>query len=67
MKVEHYSYKEFSSKYKITGYGRKENIREELKDAPQIVGFLGAMWGGHKDGFPVRRYESQEVYNRLSQ
>lgn len=66
MNVEHLNYDEFSKKYKITGINTSTRVREELQEAPRIEGFLGAMWGGYKDGKAVRRYESPEVYDVLS-
>ena len=41
--------------------------REELKNQLQFKGYLGPMWNGVRDGKGVIRYETQEVYNALSE
>jgi hypothetical protein len=40
--------------------------RKELDNQLQFKGYLGPMWNGTKDGKGVIRYETQEVYDRLS-
>lgn len=66
-KTEYLSYEEVKEKYTIIGFNSNPRQREELQGSPKLKGFLGAMWGGYKDGIiPVMRYETQQVYNILS-
>lgn len=44
-----------------------EGRREELQHQPILKSYLGPMYNGEKDGKPVIRYETQEVYNALSE
>lgn len=41
--------------------------RDELKNQPTLKGYLGPMWNGIEDGKAVIRYETQEVYDMLSE
>ena len=41
--------------------------RKELDNQLQFKGYLGPMWNGTEDGKGVIRYETQEVYNMLSE
>ena len=41
--------------------------RKELDNQLQFKGYLGPMWGGTKDGKAVMRYETQDVYDMLSE
>ena len=41
--------------------------RVELDNKPKLDGYLGPMMGGYRDGKMVLRYETQEVYDRLSE
>ena len=41
--------------------------RKELQNQLQFNGYLGPMWNGIKDGKAVIRYETQDVYNMLSE
>ena len=41
--------------------------RKELDNQLQFKGYLGPMWNGTKDGKAVIRYETQEVYDMLSE
>lgn len=41
--------------------------RKELDKQLQFKGYLGPMWNGTKDGKAIIRYETQEVYNMLSE
>ena len=40
--------------------------REELDNKPEFAGYLGPRWDGMSDGAGVLRYETQEVYDMLS-
>lgn len=42
------------------------HLREELQNEYILEGLLGPMYDGEKDGRPVVRYETEEVYNMLS-
>ena len=63
--------------YIITGYTEDMTVyrnqgccvhRQELDNRPEFKGFLGPMWNGTTDeGEPIFRYETQEVYNLLSE
>jgi hypothetical protein len=41
--------------------------RAELDNKPQLDGYLGPMMGGYRDSKMVLRYETQDVYDRLSE
>lgn len=45
--------------------------RPEMDNQPTFHGYLGPMWGGERDidgeHYAIMRYETQEVYNMLSQ
>lgn len=40
--------------------------RSELDNKPVFEGYLGPMWDGEEDGVATLRYETQEVYDMLS-
>ena len=54
------------SKYKQVGFTEGSWLRSELQGQPMLEGLLGAMYDGMKDGKHVIRYESQKVYDILS-
>ena len=54
------------SKYKQVGFTEGGWLRSELQGQPMLEGLLGAMYDGMKDGKHVIRYESQKVYDILS-
>lgn len=54
----------------LTVYRRQGSIvhRQELDNRPMFKGFLGPMWNGTtEDGEPIFRYETQSVYDMLSE
>ena len=63
--------------YAITGYTEDYTVarrngacvhRQELDNRPEFKVFLGPMWNGTtEEGEPIFRYETQEVYNLLSE
>lgn len=61
--------KEGLDKLNLINGNTGENLgsRKELRNQPTLKGYLGPMWNGVKDGNVVIRYETQEVYNMLSE
>lgn len=47
--------------------GENTGRRKELQKQLQFKGYLGPMWNGTKDGKAIIRYETQEVYDMLSE
>lgn len=52
--------------YTIKGEFKRGACRAELQNAPIIDGLLGPMYDGERNGAAVIRYESQDVYDTLS-
>lgn len=52
--------------YQKIGENYNPRQREELQGTPKLFGLLGAMYNGIKNGCAVIRYETQEVYDILS-
>lgn len=40
--------------------------RAELDNKPEFPGYIGPMWDGTENGVAVLRYETQEIYDALS-
>lgn len=63
--------------YEIKGYTEDLTVarqngacvhRQELDNRPEFKGFLGPMWNGRTaEGEPIFRYETQQVYDILSE
>lgn len=50
----------------LTGFNRNPRQRAELQGEPKFSGLCGPMWGGHRDGVPMIRYEDKAAYDTLS-
>lgn len=61
-----YSEPELGEKYRIIGQHYCERTRAELQGAPILDGLCGPMYNGEEQGRTVIRYETQEVYNMMS-
>lgn len=46
--------------------GFKPHVHEWLNEQPEFDGLCGPMGNGIKDGVPCVRYETWELYNRMS-
>lgn len=57
---------ELIKEYTPTDVKLGTHLREELQNEYILEGLLGPMYDGEKEGRPVIRYETQEVYNILS-
>lgn len=65
--TEHFcSEPELGEKYRIIGQYHNVRTREELQGAPIPEGLCGPMYNGEEQGRTVIRYETQEVYNMMS-
>jgi hypothetical protein len=61
---EYYTFDELFSKYNFVDLNKRGRI--ELHNQPCIAGLIGPMWGGYEDGKAVIRYETQEMYQLMS-
>ncbi|WP_341323451.1 hypothetical protein NSQ62_08230 [Solibacillus sp. FSL H8-0523] len=55
------------AKYTQVDTVTRPSVRKELQGQPILEGLLGAMYDGMQNGKHVIRYESQKVYDMLSQ
>ena len=63
---EYESEAELLSKHEKTGVLSDNVRRYELQGAPKLKGLCGAMFDGYENGKAVIRYETQEIYDVLS-
>ncbi|HEY5588859.1 MAG TPA: hypothetical protein VIK86_07890 [Candidatus Paceibacterota bacterium] len=61
------SLEELQQNYEIMGYSTSQSVRKEMEESPKLKGLLGAMWDGlTADGKGILRYETQAIYNMMS-
>ncbi|MCL6442570.1 MAG: hypothetical protein K6T83_03765 [Alicyclobacillus sp.] len=53
-------------KYPMSGVEMGRHLVPELQGQPRLHGLVGPMADGFKDGMPVIRYETADVYDSLS-
>ena len=53
--------------YRIRDFNAPPYLRKELQGQPRLYDLLGPMYGGYRDDTPIIRYETQRVYDILSQ